>query len=226
MDLGVGRCLALVGESTTALAALLATVSDEALRRRPRPEVWSPVEYACHVRDVLLTFAVRVHRGVLEDRPVLDPMYADWRAERFGYAATRLDVLLAELSAAAQGFGDEVRTVPGDAWDRTWPAGRRRSGPSGGWSGRRRTSACTTWPTSPRRSALLPRERRVQRLPRLQKGLERRQDAHPTGSRDAGRGPRGALEPVVDHGEQAGASSSGVISQVTRLSVSAASVGS
>jgi len=118
-DLDVDRCLALVGESTTALAALLATVSDEALRRRPRPEVWSPVEYACHVRDVLLTFAVRVHRGVREVRPVLDPMYADWRAERFGYAATRLDVLLAELSAAAQGFGDEVRSVPGDAWDRT-----------------------------------------------------------------------------------------------------------
>ena len=69
--------------------------------------------------DVLLTFAVRVHRGVVEDRPMLDPMYADWRAERFGYAGTRLEVLLAELSAAAQGFADEVRAVPDDAWDRT-----------------------------------------------------------------------------------------------------------
>ena len=24
------------------------------LRLRPQPEVWSPLEYACHVRDVLL----------------------------------------------------------------------------------------------------------------------------------------------------------------------------
>ena len=117
--LGFDRCLALVGESTTALAALLPTVGDEALRRRPRPEVWSPVEYACHVRDVLLTFAVRVHRGVVEDRPVLDPMYADWRAQRFGYARTGLDVLSAELAPAAAGFADEVRAVPDDAWDRT-----------------------------------------------------------------------------------------------------------
>jgi len=118
-DLDVDRCLALVGESTTALAALLPTLGNERLRRRPRPEVWSAVEYACHVRDVLLTFAVRVHRGVVEDRPMLDPMYADWRVERFGYAATRLEVLLAELSASAQGFTKEVRAVPDDAWDRT-----------------------------------------------------------------------------------------------------------
>ncbi len=118
-DLDVDGCLAHVDESTTALVALLPTVGEEALRRRPRPAVWSPVEYACHVRDVLLTFAVRVHRGVVEDRPVLDPMYADWRAERFGYAGTGMDVLLAELASAPAGFADEVRAVPGDAWDRT-----------------------------------------------------------------------------------------------------------
>jgi hypothetical protein len=81
--------------------------------------VWSFFEYACHVRDLLLTFAVRVHRGVVEDRPVLDPMYGDWRAERFGYAAMPVDVLLVELAAAATGFAAEVGTVPEDAWDRT-----------------------------------------------------------------------------------------------------------
>lgn len=118
-DLGVDRCLALAGEATSAIAALLATLGEEVLRRRPRPEVWSPVEYACHVRDVLVTFAARVHRGVVEDRPVLDPMYADWRAERFGYAGIPLDVLLVELAAAGQGFAAEVRSVPEDAWDRT-----------------------------------------------------------------------------------------------------------
>ena len=114
------RCLALVAESTTRPRR---TAADSQLRRRCAggldQRCGRPVEYACHVRDVLLTFAVRIHRGVREDRPVLDPMYADWRAERFGYAATRLDVLLVELSSAAQGFADEVRAVPDDAWDRT-----------------------------------------------------------------------------------------------------------
>jgi hypothetical protein len=117
-DLDVDRCLALVADSTEALVELLPTLGTPTLRGRPQPEVWSPVEYACHVRDVLVTFAVRVHRGVAEDRPMLDPMYADWRAERFGYRATRLDVLLVELRTAADGFAAEVRSVPDDAWDR------------------------------------------------------------------------------------------------------------
>ena len=117
-DLDVDRCLSLVAESTAALVELLPSLREAILRGRPQPAVWSPVEYACHVRDVLLTFAVRVHRGVVEDRPMLDPMYADWRAERFGYVATRLDVLCLELAAAAEGFTNEVRAVPGDAWGR------------------------------------------------------------------------------------------------------------
>lgn len=117
-DLRVDRCLVLVAESTAALAGLLPSLGETTLRARPRPEVWSPVEYACHVRDVLLTFAVRVHRGVVEDRPRLEPMYADWRAERFDYRATRLDVLLPELATAAEGFVAEVRSAPDDAWDR------------------------------------------------------------------------------------------------------------
>ena len=118
-DLSVDRCIALVTDSGSALAALLTTGDDRGLRRRPEPETWSVVEYACHVRDVLWVFAVRVHRGVHEDRPALDPMYNDWRAERFGYARVPVDVLLAELRAAAEGFVEEVRSVPDDAWNRT-----------------------------------------------------------------------------------------------------------
>ena len=118
-SLDVDTALGLVAESTATLAALLPSIEETVLRQRPAPEVWSVVEYACHVRDVLLTYAVRVHRGVLEDRPALDPMYGDWRAERFGYAAIPLDVLLVELGAAATAFAAEVGTVPDDAWERT-----------------------------------------------------------------------------------------------------------
>ena len=99
-DLSVDRCLALVTDSGSALAALLTTRDDRGLRRRPEPETWSVVEYACHVRDVLWVFAVRVHRGVHEERPSLEPMYNDWRSERFGYVRVPVDVLLAELRTA------------------------------------------------------------------------------------------------------------------------------
>ncbi|HVD23082.1 MAG TPA: DinB family protein [Lapillicoccus sp.] len=117
-ELSVDRCLALVTDSVATLEALLPTVDDRGLRRRPEPGTWSVVEYACHVRDVLWVFAVRLHRGVHEDRPALDPMYNDWRGERFGYARVRVDVLLAELRAATEGFVEEVRSVPDDAWNR------------------------------------------------------------------------------------------------------------
>jgi hypothetical protein len=46
-------------------------------------------------------------------------MYNDWRAERFGYARVPVDVLLAELRTATEGFVAEVRAVPEDAWNRT-----------------------------------------------------------------------------------------------------------
>ncbi len=41
---------------------------------RPGPAVWSPLEYACHVRDVHVVFAERV-RLMLEDD---EPAFANW----------------------------------------------------------------------------------------------------------------------------------------------------
>ncbi|WP_231252022.1 DinB family protein [Nocardioides furvisabuli] len=41
---------------------------------RPTPSVWSPLEYACHVRDVHVVFAERV-RLMLE---VDEPAFANW----------------------------------------------------------------------------------------------------------------------------------------------------
>lgn len=52
-------------------AALLA---GPGVTERPRPEVWSPTEYACHVRDVHALFADRAQRMLTED----DPAFANW----------------------------------------------------------------------------------------------------------------------------------------------------
>ena len=41
---------------------------------RPRPDVWSPLEYACHVRDVHLLFAERLRLMLAED----DAEFANW----------------------------------------------------------------------------------------------------------------------------------------------------
>jgi hypothetical protein len=118
-DLSVPVALELVHEVVDDLAEWLPGVPDPVLRRRATPSSWSPLEYACHLRDVLLTFAGRVHRGVVEDRPALDPMYADWRAERFAYNAGSVTEVLTGMRVAAEGFAAEVADVPDDAWGRT-----------------------------------------------------------------------------------------------------------
>jgi len=41
---------------------------------RPAPGVWSPLEYACHVRDVHGVFGARVARMIAED----DPEFENW----------------------------------------------------------------------------------------------------------------------------------------------------
>ncbi|WP_067859360.1 DinB family protein [Nocardia shimofusensis] len=50
---------------------LRAALARPGARRRPRPEVWSPTEYAAHVRDVCRVFVFRV--AVITRRPAVDP---------------------------------------------------------------------------------------------------------------------------------------------------------
>ena len=40
-------------------ASWQAVLAGPGVRRRPQPQVWSPLEYGCHVRDVLLLFDLR-----------------------------------------------------------------------------------------------------------------------------------------------------------------------
>jgi hypothetical protein len=85
---------------------------------RPGPTTWSPLEYACHVRDVNRIFDLRVAL-MLEE---VDPTFANWDqdetaiAEKYGEqepAVVSTDLLEAAESAAAR-----YESVPDDAWAR------------------------------------------------------------------------------------------------------------
>ena len=91
------------------VAAIDASARPDALRRRPDPTTWSVTEYACHVRDVYVTYTIRLHRARTEDRPVLEPMLNDLRVRRFRYNERELAAVLDELTAAATGFCEEAR---------------------------------------------------------------------------------------------------------------------
>ena len=113
----------LLRDNAAAWAGLLDGGLD--VRQRPAPTVWSPLEYACHVRDVFRLFDERLQRMLTED----DPLYANWDqdatavAERYGEQDPAS--VSVELHEAAERLARRFEGVRGEAWHRT---GRRSDG--------------------------------------------------------------------------------------------------
>lgn len=68
---------------------------------RPGPAVWSALEYACHVRDVLLSIRDRVITTMVEDTPRFTPLYRDERVELAGYGTEDLFEVTGQIEMAA-----------------------------------------------------------------------------------------------------------------------------
>ncbi|MER7456721.1 DinB family protein [Micromonospora sp. NPDC126480] len=69
-------------------------------RRRPAETVWSPLEYTCHVRDVLRVQAERLAWALRVEEPEFVPMGRDERAVADAYNEQDPQVVLDELTAA------------------------------------------------------------------------------------------------------------------------------
>ena len=86
---------------------------------RPSPHVWSPLEYACHVRDVNRLFAQRVRLVLGEDNPT----FANWDQDRTAVDDDYGSQDPAEVAGAVVAAADEVagvyEGVAGDQWERT-----------------------------------------------------------------------------------------------------------
>lgn len=87
--------------------------------RRPRPGVWSPVEYACHVRDVLDVFAERVRLMLTEDDPTFPSWDQDEAAVVGRYHEQTAAVVADALAAAGARAADRWASVGGEG-DRRW----------------------------------------------------------------------------------------------------------
>lgn len=95
--------------------------------RRPDPSTWSPLEYACHVRDVFRLYDYRLSLMLEQD----DPLYPNWDQD-----ATALEnrydeqdpaVVGPELVDAAGAIAERFDGVAGEQWQRR---GRRSDGAS------------------------------------------------------------------------------------------------
>jgi hypothetical protein len=101
-------------------AEIAAVLGDDGadLGRRRRPEAWSPLEYGCHVRDVLLVQRERVLCARRVERPSFDPMGRDERVEHDGYAQQDPADVARQLTDAARLFAHVLGRLPPGEWDR------------------------------------------------------------------------------------------------------------
>jgi len=111
-----GACELVAAVPARARAAVTAA---EHPHGRPAEGVWTVTEYVCHLRDVAMTFTIRLHRARTEDRPALEPMFNDLRARRFRYDDHDLDAVLDQLAVVTPGLLDEVARYADADWDRT-----------------------------------------------------------------------------------------------------------
>lgn len=89
------------------------------VRTRRRPDVWSPLEYGCHLRDVLLVQRERILAARRSDRYVCTPMGRDERVDHDGYGEQEPEDVARQLTDAAQLFANVLdRLGPAD-WTRT-----------------------------------------------------------------------------------------------------------
>ena len=94
------------------------------LRNRSTPTRWSPLEYACHVRDVFRLYDHRLRLMLTED----DPLYPNWDQDATAvaqrYAEQDPETVAGELQEAGEALAARFEQVD-DRWDRT---GRRSDG--------------------------------------------------------------------------------------------------
>ena len=104
---------------------LAQALGDPAATDRPAPTVWSPLEYACHVRDVCAIFAARLHRMLTED----DPLFANWDQDETAvdqaYAEQDPAEVLAAIETEGSRLAERFEAIEGEQWQRP---GRRSDG--------------------------------------------------------------------------------------------------
>jgi hypothetical protein len=92
---------------------------------RPSPQVWSPLEYGCHVRDVLRVFDGRLALLRTQTNPKFDNWDQDAAAIEDRYWDADPAVVAAEILDAAEQHAAAWAKVRPSEWDRP---GRRSNG--------------------------------------------------------------------------------------------------
>lgn len=87
--------------------------------RRPRPDVWSPLEYGAHVRDVLELYDARLVLMLIEDAPTFSNWDQDEAAVVGEYLTLDPDQVAAEIASVGETFVARIRALEESQFERT-----------------------------------------------------------------------------------------------------------
>ncbi|WP_109473563.1 DinB family protein [Ornithinimicrobium cavernae] len=102
----------------SAVAPWAEVLTGERVTERPTPTTWSPVEYACHVRDVLTVFTGRFALAREQDDPAMGNWDQDVAAVEGRYAAELPERVAAQIPERADELLEVLAGYRGTDWDR------------------------------------------------------------------------------------------------------------
>jgi DinB superfamily len=92
--------------------------SSPAVTARPEPDVWSPLEYGAHVRDVFRLFDARLVQMLNEDTPTFANWNQDETAIEQRYSEQDPEVVADELEEVAQHFVARIQALTPEQYSR------------------------------------------------------------------------------------------------------------
>jgi len=117
--LGRAEIIPWLKSDVRAFVEKLGRLDDAAVRLRPQRDVWSPLEYACHLRDVLRVQTERVLLAQREVDPAFAPMRRDERAVEYRYNEQDPKQVATQLADAADAFVSILDGLDDAGWMRT-----------------------------------------------------------------------------------------------------------
>lgn len=100
-------------------AARLTLTAADQLRARRSLRVWTPLEYACHLRDVLTVQRERIDLALAVDQPTFTSMRRQERVVEERYNQQEPSDVAEQLQHAAAFLADRAASLNDDEWVRT-----------------------------------------------------------------------------------------------------------
>lgn len=97
---------------------LFAAADPIGVRIRPADQVWSALEYGCHVRDLLPVMTERLSRIRAEDNPTLEWWDHEASVTDDRYNEQVPVLVIEQMTTNGRAFADALRMVGDDEWER------------------------------------------------------------------------------------------------------------